>query len=826
MPIDPRELRTGGALQGAVAASLLRAREAASELAPGARVGIYRVLRELGRGGMAIVYLAARDDGEYEQQVALKWMQAAHAGDGSEALFRRERQALADLRHPHIARLLDGGRGADGRPWFAMEYIEGERIDRHCARQALPLARRLALFREVCAAVAFAHARGVIHRDIKPSNVLVDSDGSARLLDFGIAQLLGEDDALASRAYTPGFASPEQVRGETLTIASDVYQLGRLLAAMLGASSVAADSAATRGGDAATVAVEIDPAPAHGVESAPALPAGLAPDLVAIVSKATATDPAQRYATADALAGDVAALLERRPVSARNRTTSYVARRYMQRHPVGVAAALLALALLTAMALAFTTRLRQERDLAQQQRDIAQQERDAAEQARAASDAINRFLNEDLLDAANPLKRAPGAPEVTVRQALDQAEPRVAQRFANEPAVQASVLTTLGVLRYEFGEYERAMQLYDQALGAAGPLPETHPERMRAHAEKGALLITNQDFAAGIAEFGPLVETGTRLHGTADARVLEWRLRLHEAQSRQGADLAYVDEFETLAQEADVALGKPNAIAGEARLFIAHAHRMKGAPDAGAPAAAQAHADLAATIGEDHPSTLKALTVLAHGLQAQGRNDEAIDAARRAYELQKARYGQGTVDTLFLQNEYGFLLSAVERFAEAEQVFADLVVQRAALWGERSIQVVPPLSNLGHARMRQGRVVEALADFERAVAVMDSLEQAPATIRAIVLRGKADALRELGRYREAGATLDAADEVALALAENDLRRYALLGSRARLLIASGERERGIAMLDAAIAAMRAQVKDVNPMLKPLLAARAALGPSP
>ncbi|MEO6687507.1 MAG: serine/threonine-protein kinase, partial [Dokdonella sp.] len=204
MPIDINDLRTGGALQGSVAASLLRSHDAVAELSSGARIGIYRVVRELGRGGMAIVYLAERADGEYEQQVALKWMLQAQPDATSEALFRRERQSLADLRHPHIARLLDGGRTDEGRPWFAMELIEGERLDLHCVQHALPQTQRLALFTQVCAAVAFAHARGVIHRDIKPSNVLVDADGSAKLLDFGIAQLLGQEDSLATNAYTPG----------------------------------------------------------------------------------------------------------------------------------------------------------------------------------------------------------------------------------------------------------------------------------------------------------------------------------------------------------------------------------------------------------------------------------------------------------------------------------------------------------------------------------------------------------------------------------------------------------------------------------------------
>ena len=814
MPIDPNQFQTGGALQGAVAASLLR--EAATELVPGARVGPYRVIGELGRGGMAIVYLAQRDDGEYEQQVALKWMQGGQADAAGEALFRRERQALADLRHPHIARLLDGGRSESGRPWFAMEYIEGQPLDRHCIDARLPQRQRLALFLEVCAAVAFAHARGVLHRDIKPSNVLVDADGSARLLDFGIAQLLGDDDALATRAFTPGFASPEQVAGEPLTAASDVYQLGRLLAALLSADAAQRDTLLL---DEAQRTLAL--ATNHD-EPAPSIPPGLDPDLAAVLTMACRIDPARRYATVEALAADVRAYLEHRPIAARPRTAAYVAARYVQRHPFAVALATLALAVLIGGTLFFTQRLRAERDIANQQRAEAERERDAARDARAATEAVNRFLNEDLLDAANPLRRPPDAPDVTVRQALDQAEPRVSQRFSGEPAVQTSVLTTLGVLRYEFGEYERAMALYDAALQAASVLPQAHPERLRVRAERAALLTTNQDFPAAASEFEALVRIGQHAFGPNDARVLDWRLRWYEAQSRQGADLALRGQFETLARDADAALGVPNRISGEALLFIAQGLRMSGDPATGAPAAEHANMHLSATHGPDHPTTLKALSVLAHGYQALGRDADAVDAARRAYELQRARYGPGVIDTLFLQNEYGFLLNATERTAEAEVVFADLVVQRGIVWGERGLQVVPPLSNLAHARMRLGRAGEALADFERAVAILDGLPDAPVTIRVVVLRGRADALRETGRYREASVALDAADEVALALSENDLRRHALYGSRARLLLAMGQRERGVAMLDAAIAAMRAQTTDTNPMLKPLLAARAAV----
>lgn len=815
MPIDPSHFQTGGALQSAVAASLVHEREAAAALRPGDEVGNFRVLRELGRGGMAIVYLAERRDGEYEQQVALKWMQAVQADGVGEALFRRERQALADLNHPHIARLLDGGRTPEGRPWFAMEYIDGPPLDRHCIAAGLPVRQRLQRFLEVCSAVAFAHARGVLHRDIKPSNVLVDGEGSAKLLDFGIAQLLGSDDTLAARAFTPGFASPEQVAGEPLTAASDVYQLGRLLAAVLSHDAQERDTvtggAGTRVQTAAPGAVPVT----HVPENLPA-------DLAAILAMACHPEPSRRYATVDALAADVRAFLDHRPIAARPRTAGYLATRFVQRHPLGVSLGVLALTVLIAASLGFTHRLAQERDIAQAERDTAQRERDAAQRARAASEAINRFLNEDLLDAANPLRRAPGAPEVTVRQALDAAEAQVGTRFAAAPDVRAEVLVTLGVVRYEFGEYERARALYEAALQAATALEPTHPARLRAQAELGALDISEQDFARGIATFQALTEQGAREFAHDDPRVWNWRLRLLEARSRQGADVGVHGEFEVLAQEADAALGSPNAVSGEARLFIAQGQRMNGTPADGAAAAQRAHDDLSATLGPDHPSTLKALSVLAHGLQARGEYDDAIDAARRAFELQRARYAFDTIDTLFLQNEYGFLLNAVGRVEEAEPVFADLVARRAAMWGEGAIQVVPPLSNLAHARMHLGRHAEALADFQRAIGILDRLPDAPATIRSIVLRGLGDCLREMGRYREAMAALDAGDEVAIALGPDDLRRFALQASHGRLLIAMGERERGLRLLDESISAMQARTTDDNPTLKPLLAARREL----
>ena len=795
MPIDPEALRTGGALQGGVAASLLRTRERASELAPGAAIGPYRVVRELGRGGMAIVYLAERADGEYEQQVALKWMQQAQADEAGAELFRRERQALADLRHPHIARLIDGGRSGDGRPWFAMDLVEGERLDRHCVREALPLRERLALFLQVCAAVAHAHARGLIHRDIKPSNVLVER-GGARLLDFGIAQLLGRDDGLSSAAFTPGFASPEQVRGEAVTIAGDVYQLGRLLA------SLACDDEQQQ----ATIAAQTTLAPS-GMDNPLPLPATLPGDLVAIVHKASAIDPAARYATADALADDVRAFLERRPVQARPRRPAYVAARYLQRHPFGAALAAFVIAVLVGGTAFFTARLRVERDIANYQ-------------AHAAT-AVLEFLNNDLFDAANPSNRAPDAPDMSVREALRIAESHVEQRFTEQPAIAARVLTTFADLRYQFGDFDIALGLLDRALGMEGVRRDSI-EGLRARAERGMILTTTNHFEDAETVLKGVVADAERTLGRDHRDTLEYTLRLLENAERRNPDMSEAAHLGALRMRADAALGQPNSISGEADYLIADDARLIGTPLRAAAEARRAVAALSATRGADDPATLKAKVALAYVEQAEGHADEALATLRAAHHAQAARYGADTLDALFMQNELGMQLVYAQRYDEAADVFADLLARREHVQGARSAQLIPALVNLGTIRMRQGRPAEALASFERSVDIIAATPATPHYMMASARRAQADALRELGRYDEARIALDAGDAAAVELAVNDLRRLGLRGVRARVLIARGDVAAGRKQLDEVIAAMRAQVDEHHPSLAPLIAARAAV----
>ena len=324
----------------------------ADDAGVGRQIGPYQLVRLLDRGGMGSVYLAERED--FEQRVALKLIRRGL--DADEVLVRRfenERQILARLEHPHIARLLDGGATADRLPYFVMEYVEGEPIDRYCRTRGLSIAERLALFRRVCSTVQFAHQNLVIHRDLKPGNILITADGHPRLLDFGIAKLL--DDSLAASAVetelgqgpmTLRYASPEQIRLEPVTTASDVYSLGVLLYELLtgldpygvagGRSDEIARAVCEREPDKPSTAVRRRAVEPEAAESR-RLRRRLAGDLDSIVLKAMRKEPDQRYASAEQLSEDIRRHLAGLPVDAQTGTFTYRASKFVRRHKLAMA---------------------------------------------------------------------------------------------------------------------------------------------------------------------------------------------------------------------------------------------------------------------------------------------------------------------------------------------------------------------------------------------------------------------------------------------------------------------------------------------------------
>lgn len=436
----------------------------------GRRIGSYVLRRVLGEGGMGIVYLAARADEQYEQLVAIKVM---HAGPRqSETIlerFRTERQILANLNHPNIARLLDGGMTADGLPYLVMEHIDGTPVDEYCRESALSIGDRLELFLKICSAMEYAHKNLVVHRDIKPANVLVTENGMPKLLDFGIAKLLDPEHAglghattrPTERLMTPEYASPEQIRGGPITTATDVYGLGLLLYTLLANRHPFAEEKVSPL-EIARQVCEIDPPVPSRVAQGDSDPAKLKGDLDHVVLMAMRKEPQRRYASVAELAGDVSAYLHGYPLRARPASLRYRTAKFIKRHKLGAAAAVSLLLLLSASSVTMTVLMKR----ANQERIAAEQERHKAERAAA-------FLA-DMFQAATP-DQARGK-NVTARELLDLGASRVDKELAGEPEVRASLLYSIGDAYERLGFYDQAQVLAErsfkirvQTLGAQNP---------------------------------------------------------------------------------------------------------------------------------------------------------------------------------------------------------------------------------------------------------------------------------------------------------------------------------------------------------------------
>ena len=311
----------------------------AMDLREGARIGSYRVISPLGRGGMGAVYLGERADGCFEQQVAIKVIQTGQTTGFLLGRFQQERRILAQLSHPYIARLLDGGQAADGSPYFVMEYVAGQSIDQFCEGRQLSVGSRLALLLQVCKAVQYAHQNLIVHRDLKPANILVTAGGEPKLLDFGIAKILDPANVSATEtstvALTPEYASPEQIRGDAITTKTDIYSLGAVLYRLL--SGRPPHAIAKLSPLEAARAIAEDQVASIG---------GLPVDLNAILQKALHKDPARRYDSVGELSRDVVRFLEKRPVLAAPDSLRYRARKFLRRNCMIVAALV---AVMTAM---------------------------------------------------------------------------------------------------------------------------------------------------------------------------------------------------------------------------------------------------------------------------------------------------------------------------------------------------------------------------------------------------------------------------------------------------------------------------------------------
>lgn len=414
------------------------------------RVGPWRVLRELGEGGMGVVWLAERADGQFEQRAALKRIKRGMDSDLVHARFLRERQILARLQHPHIAHLLDGGIAADGRPYFAMEYVDGQPLLDYCAAAGKSLEERIRIFLDVCAAVQFAHGQLIVHRDIKPTNILVTSDGKPKLLDFGIAKLLDDSagDATATidslhRPLTPAYAAPEQLHGEAVTIATDIYALGAVLYELLTGRRVLALGDSPTREEVMRAQDTTNPVPPSKAGDATAIPARkLRGDLDTIVLKALQREPQRRYATVAAFADDLQRWSTGQPILARRDHTGYRIAKFVGRHRFGVAAAAIGIvALLAALAFALW------------------QAREKTREA-VVSQQVTQFLAGIFQGADPTVSRG----TISAKDLIDQGAERLRIDNHMPSDVRANLLQTIASTYVALGLYDQALSLAQEAV--------------------------------------------------------------------------------------------------------------------------------------------------------------------------------------------------------------------------------------------------------------------------------------------------------------------------------------------------------------------------
>ncbi len=775
------------------------------KLTPRERIGPYQIVDTLGMGGMGVVYLAERVDGGFEQKVALKLIRTVSPAMAERFLL--ERSILARLSHPYVAHLVDGGLTDSDQPWFALEYVKGERITEWCDQRNLDLHARVELFLKVCDAVQFAHRNLVLHRDIKPANILVAADGTPKLLDFGIAKLLGEADPTATQtlSLTPAYASPEQRRGDPATTASDVYQLGLVLYELI--SGVPAHAAAIHhvrtNPNAEPSQSQPVPRPDAALRSVLArnqaagtrlarrrgmsverLLRSLRGDLGRVVGNALHPDPAERYDTALALTQDLQRWQQDLPVRAHRGTILYRAGKFLRRNPGGSLATFL-LVLASAFYLLNMARSNQQ---IREQRD--------------QSAAIAEFMQE-LFSAADPRVRAGG--EKTARELLALGSERIAQAPHLSDPVRATLLATIARSNGNLGLYEESRPLYRQALAIYRSSPMTGTT-LQQYAR------TLSDATLADVEGGPTSDPETHAE---EAKGL-----LGQVGERDGITYAYA-----LGAAASIEAARVNY--SEALVYYDRLLALRPA------------------LFEQDPRFFCTFLLNSAGiLERSIRLTEAIVRTREAIACYRLILGESHPDYARAMTSLADQLTDIKRYTEAEQAYVDGIAAMRRGFGDRHRHVAVRLNNQGVMYTLLGRIDDARTAFAEALDIIREvygedhaffhatlinladalLEQDPSgeTARQLIAEGHVSSesmhpfyrpgtMHLEGRLECLAGDVDKAMELfrqaEAALPGNDKRRPRIAWHRAQCLIAHGQSNRVVAELPNVIHGLREALGD-------------------
>ncbi len=713
------------------AAELFPAEDTASRV--GEQVGAYVLQRLIASGGMGTVYEAVRTDGEYEKTVAIKLINPGMVSPDMLRRFRIERQALAKLDHRYIGRLLDGGVASDDAPYLVMEYIDGVPIDAYCDAARLTVSERLKLFRKVCMAVHYAHQRLVVHRDIKPTNILVMPDGTPKLLDFGIAKILHADRAgrggditsTRFRSFTPDVASPEQIRGDVVTTAVDIYSLGAVLYTLLAGhrpyrldnrtlseiekivceqtpprpSTVVVHTEDVRGCDG-QIRITIDPvtvSTARGT-TPQRLRRRLRGELDNIVMMAMRQEPQRRYGSAEQFASDIDCYLRGMPIAAGRDTIRYRFGKFVKRNKVATSATVLALLSVVAGLISTTWQAREARI----QRNIAQ-----ANQLRA--EKVSEFLT-DLFAVSDP-EKAPGEMP-TARDLLDEGAGRIDNELTDEPITRAALMHTMGVAYMNLGVYDRAETLLQEALTIArrvlGPV---HSDIATALSDLAVLRTRTGDYESA--------ETLTR-EALAMRRAIfdEPHEEIAQCMSNLGKLLHQKDKLE------------------EAEPFLRGALRTQQK-----------------LLGDDHPDTALTRNNLAGLLFSIRDYDGAEALIREALAASRKALGDEHPHVATLLNNLALVLHTKGDLDTAEKYQHESMDIRRRVLGDQHPDVATSYNNLGGINLDRGDYAAAEAYFRKALSILRTLhgDRHPAVPRQLANLGLV--LLYLGKYAEAEPVL-------------------------------------------------------------------------
>jgi serine/threonine-protein kinase len=720
------------------AALIAQARQLEGAAHEGRRIGAYRILRQIGYGGMSRVFLAERADGEFTQQVALKLLRPGLDSEIDQHRFRAERQILASLNHPNIARLLDGGLTDQGQPYLVLELVDGEPIDRYCSERGLRLRPRLELFLAIADAVQYAHRRLIVHRDVKPSNVLVTNDGTVKLLDFGLAKLLEPSydaepampTATGHRWMTPEYAAPEQIRGTSITTLTDVYQLGALLHELLtGRPPFGTRERSVHELETAILEGDLQP-----------LTGELGGDLDAIVGKALSRESDARYASAQELAQDVRRHLVGQPVIARRQTLVYRARRFARRHRAALTAAVAASVLLVGyVGMVIVDRRRIRRALVEAQAGT-----------RKAEQVTDFMLG--LFQAAEGGQSLRDT--VTAHELLARGLAR-ANALSAQPELKAQMLDVIGRIHTQLGEYDQAKPMLEEAVRIRRSIyGDVHPDVATSLEALADVSASQRDNAETVRLRRQVVALRRTISGDDNPKTLNalyaLALSLHRSGDFRGAAPAF-DQWMAAITRQPRELSENRA---QQLIDAADVYESRGEIDRAEVLIREALTIRRALYGNHHSLVASNLNMLASLLASKPGNAVAVDSLFRESEaVLRAAYPDGHLSLSLTLRNHGRQLQRLNRWSDAQALMREALELRRRLLGPNSLDVGMSDIDVGFNLAMMGSYPEAETFDRDAIRIFRANFDDHNAMVVMARDHLAEALRGQGQFAEAESLL-------------------------------------------------------------------------